>query len=353
MRRGAKFFCAPASLDFYWRLIVMMMAVTMVVVPVLVLVMSVGVAMPMPVIMVFPAPGAFPIMPSASFMHVVRTGPICAGIGRPRIVTGDPAIVLALGRPETTYPDHGRFRWRWRCLDADGRRCYPDVDGDLRPGRRRESCCNNSESHTLFEHAALSLRTRNFCMNPAINLYCDPHASKQQHRHAVGGEALPPIARAAGADCRCPVSARADLLFQHIRQTVQIGAFPSHDEIRTSSGEAVIHGAGLTRGAGCGDGSNSALCDHLLDLLLDLRGSHLDNSSRKIFHGPQVVAVAHQPDANGRRRGSRMLCRCGGECIHSDSTVCGFGATAMFSATVEKCAPSWPARVVRSGSPAY
>ena len=171
MRRGAKFFCAPASLDFYWRLIVVMMAVVVVVilvmsvVVVVILVVSIGVAMPMPVVMVFPAPGAFPIMPSASFMHVVRTGPICAGIGRPRIVTGDPAIVLALGRPETTYPDQGRFRRRrWRRLDADGRRCYPDVDGDLRPGRRRESCCNNSESHTLFEHAALSLRTRNFCM---------------------------------------------------------------------------------------------------------------------------------------------------------------------------------------------
>jgi hypothetical protein len=116
--------------------------------------MSIGVAVPMPVIMIFPGPGAFPIMPPAIFMHVMRTGPICAGVGRPRIVTGSPAIVLALGRPETTYPDQGRFRRRWRHLDADGRRCYPYVDGDLRPGWRRESCCNNSESHTLFEHAA-------------------------------------------------------------------------------------------------------------------------------------------------------------------------------------------------------
>ncbi len=91
----------------HFPLIVMMMAVTMVAVPVLVLVVSIGVAIP--VIMVFPPPGAFPIVPSASLMHVVRTGPICAGIGRPRVVTGDPAIVLALGRPETTYPDQGRL----------------------------------------------------------------------------------------------------------------------------------------------------------------------------------------------------------------------------------------------------
>ena len=146
-----------------WRsvqLIVMVVTMTMVIVPALVLVVSIGVAMAMTVIMVFPAPGAFLIMPSASFMHVMRTGPICAGIGRPRIVTGDPAIVLALGRPETTYPDHGRFRWRRRRLDADGRRCYPDVDGDLRPGRRRESCCNNSESHAVLEHTVPSLKKK-------------------------------------------------------------------------------------------------------------------------------------------------------------------------------------------------
>src|SRR6201987_734399 len=129
-----------------------MVAMTvLVLVPVLVLVVPVGVATP--VIMVFPAPGALPIMPSASFMHVMRTGPICAGIGRPRIVASDPAIVLALGRPETTYPDQGRFWRRRRGFDADGRRCNPNVDGDLRPCGRRESCCNSSENHALFEHA--------------------------------------------------------------------------------------------------------------------------------------------------------------------------------------------------------
>jgi hypothetical protein len=134
----------------------MMMAMTMVVV-VMILVVSVGVAMT--VIMIFPAPITFAVMPSMRSMLVVRASPICARIGRPLIVSRDPAIMLALWFPETAYPDQGRFRRRRRRgLITNGRRSYPNVDGDLRPGRRRESCCNNSENHTLFEHAALPQR---------------------------------------------------------------------------------------------------------------------------------------------------------------------------------------------------
>jgi len=128
---------------------------TVVAVPVLLLVMSIGVTMPMAVIMILSAPRAFTIVPATRSMLVMWTGPICAWIGRPYVVTGDPAIVLTLRRPETAYPDERRF-WRWwRRLITNRRRGYPDVDGDLRRGWRHESCCNNSKNHTLFEHAAL------------------------------------------------------------------------------------------------------------------------------------------------------------------------------------------------------
>jgi hypothetical protein len=83
-----------------------------------ILVMSVSVTVAMAVIMVFPAPGAFAIVPPVGSMFVARAGPICAGVGRPYVVTGDPAIVLALGRPETAHPDESRSRRRWRGLDA-------------------------------------------------------------------------------------------------------------------------------------------------------------------------------------------------------------------------------------------
>jgi hypothetical protein len=142
----------------------MMMAMTVIVV-VMVLVMSVGVTMSMIVIMIFPAPIPFPVMPPVRSVLVVRAGPICAGIGGSLIMPRDPAIVLALRLPEAAYPDECGFgRRRRRSLITDGRRSYPDIDGDLRPGWRRESCCNNSESHTVFQHVALSL------MNSKINL---------------------------------------------------------------------------------------------------------------------------------------------------------------------------------------
>jgi hypothetical protein len=126
-----------------------------------VLVMPVSVTVAMAVIMVFPAPGAFAIVPPARSVFVARAGPICTGVGRPYVVTGDPAIVLALGRPETAHPDESRSRRWWRGLYAHGRRRDTDIDGNLRPGGRREGYCNYSESDTSFEHVALSLRTRN------------------------------------------------------------------------------------------------------------------------------------------------------------------------------------------------
>jgi hypothetical protein len=136
----------------------MVVTMTMVVVPVLVFVVSIGVAVT--VTMIFPAPRTLTVMPPVRPVLVVRTGPICAGIGRLRVVSGNPTIVLAMGLPEAAYPDESGFRRgrRWGLI-TNRRRCYADIDGDLRPGWRRESCCNNSESHTLFEHAVLSLIT--------------------------------------------------------------------------------------------------------------------------------------------------------------------------------------------------
>ena len=61
-----------------------------------------------------------------------------------------------------------------------------------------------------------------------------------------------------------------------------------------------------------------------------------------------------RPTPTSFRRASRIFLRWGGECIHSVLHVRkGVGATARFSATTRKCAPSRATRVTRSDSPAY
>jgi hypothetical protein len=96
--RRSLFGAYTESGDLLMVLIVVVVAMTVVAILPL-LVMSIGVTMA--VIMILPAPGAFTIMPPTRSMLVMRTGPICARIGWSYIVTGDPAIVLTLGRPET------------------------------------------------------------------------------------------------------------------------------------------------------------------------------------------------------------------------------------------------------------
>lgn len=115
--------------------------------------MSVSVAVPM-------SPVAFAIMPAARALFVMRGIPGGALVGWPHVVTGDPAIVISLWRPESRNPDKRGFRRRWRHLNADRRRCNTNVDRDLRPGRRREHCCNKPETHILFQHISFPLRYR-------------------------------------------------------------------------------------------------------------------------------------------------------------------------------------------------
>ena len=114
---------------------------------------SVSVAVPM-------SPVAFAIMPAARALFVMRGIPGGALVGWPHVVTGDPAIVISLWRPESRNPDKRGFRRRWRHLNADWRRCNTNIDRDLRPSRRREHCCNKPETHILFQHNAFPLRYR-------------------------------------------------------------------------------------------------------------------------------------------------------------------------------------------------
>ena len=59
---------------------------------------SVSVAVPM-------SPVAFAIMPAARALFVMRGIPGGALVGWPHVVTGDPAIVISLWRPESRNPD--------------------------------------------------------------------------------------------------------------------------------------------------------------------------------------------------------------------------------------------------------
>jgi hypothetical protein len=149
----------PPSVDFRVQLIVVMaMTVTMVmIVIVFATVASIMIAFPIsaPVgvaVAMVMSPVAFAIVPAARALFVMRGIPGGALVRWPHIVTGDPAIVILLWRPETCNPDKRGFRRRWRHLNANRRRRNPNVDRDLRPGRRREHCCNKPETHILFQH---------------------------------------------------------------------------------------------------------------------------------------------------------------------------------------------------------
>lgn len=97
-------------------------------------------------------PIAFSIVPALGTMFVARDHPACALIRRAAVVAWHPAIMVALGRPESGHPyKRGLRRRRWR-LDTNRRRSNTDVDRNLRPGRRGGHCCNKSERQNLFEH---------------------------------------------------------------------------------------------------------------------------------------------------------------------------------------------------------
>jgi hypothetical protein len=152
----------PLWIDFPAQLIIVVaMTVTVVtIVIVFATVASIMISFPVSVpvgVAVAMSPVAFAIMPAASALFVMRGIPGGALVGWPHVVTGDPAIVISLWRPESRNPDKRGFRRRWRHLNADRRRCNPNVDRDLRPGRRREHYCNKPETHILFQHISPSV----------------------------------------------------------------------------------------------------------------------------------------------------------------------------------------------------
>jgi hypothetical protein len=147
----------PLWIDFSAQLIVVVaMTVTVVtIVIVFATVASIMISFPVSVpvgVAVAMSPVAFAIMPAARALLVIRGIPGGALVRRPHIVTADPAIVTPLWCPEACHPNKRGFRRRWRHLNANRRRRNPNVDRDLRPGRRREHCCNKPETHILFQH---------------------------------------------------------------------------------------------------------------------------------------------------------------------------------------------------------
>ena len=91
------------------------------------------------VIMVPTVPVPFIVSPAIRVPVVVGMTPVSAGIGGLFVATGNPAIMMSLGYPETTYPHHlGHRRW-WRRRFIPNRRWrYPDGDGNLTCGRQHE-----------------------------------------------------------------------------------------------------------------------------------------------------------------------------------------------------------------------
>jgi hypothetical protein len=138
---------------FFSMTIVMPMVV--VILPRMVMAISVAPAM------LRPAPIAFPVAPALRAVLIVRDDPACVCIRRLHVMTNDPAVVVPLGRPESGHPHKGGFRRRrWR-LDANRRRRYADIDGNLGPCWCQECCRKGPEGQTLFQHASLSERVNN------------------------------------------------------------------------------------------------------------------------------------------------------------------------------------------------
>src|SRR6185437_11419361 len=121
---------------------------------IVVLVMPIGMAVAML------DPIAFVIALAVPVMDVLRSSPVCTGIRRMLVVTGNPVIAWARRRPEASNPQHLRRGWRERHLHADRRRCDSDNDRDLRPSRRSQSYSNRSQNYAT--HHDISLRTGHF-----------------------------------------------------------------------------------------------------------------------------------------------------------------------------------------------
>ena len=142
------------------------MTVIMVAFPVLAMPVCVGVAMTVIIVMNSMSPVARAVTPASLAVLVVWTIPVRAGIGRRCVASGNPPIVVSLGRPKASNPNEGWSRRRWRYLITNRRRRNADDNGDLRPGRRRrQGCCNKSERHAVFQHVFSSPTVSRSCID--------------------------------------------------------------------------------------------------------------------------------------------------------------------------------------------
>jgi hypothetical protein len=115
------------------------------------MVMSIGVA----VTVRWPAPIAFSIAPALWAVFIVRDDPARFRIRRLPVVTSNPTVVVPLRHPESGHPHKGGFRWRRGCLDANRRRCYADIDRDLRRCWCHKRRRKGTENQSLFKHICL------------------------------------------------------------------------------------------------------------------------------------------------------------------------------------------------------
>jgi hypothetical protein len=71
----------------------------------------------MAAIVIFMAPVPFIVFPPFPIVVVMWMGPGCTRVGGLLVASGDPTIVVTLGRPEASHPDHpNNGRWRRRRL---------------------------------------------------------------------------------------------------------------------------------------------------------------------------------------------------------------------------------------------
>ena len=92
---------------------------------------------PVPVVVVFAVPVSFVILPAFLVMVVVRMVPVCAFIGSTSPMPGNPAIMMAVGRPVALNPDEARSGYRPAPLIAKWRRRSSDINRNLPEHRNR------------------------------------------------------------------------------------------------------------------------------------------------------------------------------------------------------------------------
>jgi hypothetical protein len=111
-----------------------------------VIVMPVVVMVVMVIAMVFAVPVAFMYLPALLVVVVVRTAPVCAGVGRLLPTAGDPDVAVATRPPIAINPGVAFFRHRRSYLITDWRRWGADIDLDLAECRDCQGRCGDESA---------------------------------------------------------------------------------------------------------------------------------------------------------------------------------------------------------------